>query len=148
MERRAVEVGETQIEGHQCYTNFLLRSLLPAMRTCDATERRADELAQRVTRAANLLDTMVDMVQKKQNQDLLHSMAERARLQLRLQQAVEGFSIFAITYYAVGLLGYLFKSGKVLGLGMDPDLLTGLSAPLVLVVVWLSVRRIKKKLLG
>ncbi|MEM9316762.1 MAG: DUF3422 family protein, partial [Pseudomonadota bacterium] len=62
------------------------------------------------------------------------------------QQSVEGFSIFAITYYAVGLLGYLFKSGKELGMPLDPGLLTGLSAPFVLGVVWWSVRRVKKQL--
>jgi uncharacterized membrane-anchored protein len=89
---------------------------------------------------------MVDMDQKKQNQAILESMAERASLQLRLQQSVEGFSIFAITYYAVGLLGYGLKSGKVLGLPIDPNLLTGLSAPLVLAVVWLSVRSVKRRL--
>ena len=148
VERRTVEVGETQIEGHQRYTNFLLRSLLPAMRTCDATERRADELAQRVSRAANLLDTMVDMVQKKQNQDLLQSMAERARLQLRLQQAVEGFSIFAISYYAVGMLHYGLKALKAVGLAVDPEMLTGFSAPLILALVWVTVRSVRKKLRG
>jgi uncharacterized membrane-anchored protein len=73
-------------------------------------------------------------------------MAERATLQLRLQQSVEGFSIFAITYYAVGLLGYLLKSTKLLGLKADPELLTGLAAPLILAVVWLSVRSVKKRL--
>jgi uncharacterized membrane-anchored protein len=124
----------------------LLRSLQPAMRTCDATERRADELARRVARAANLLDTMVDMVQKKQNQELLHSMAERARLQLRLQQAVEGFSIFAISYYAVGLLAYGFKALKSVGVHLDDALLTGLSAPVVFAVVWITVRSVRRKL--
>ena len=89
---------------------------------------------------------MVDMDQKKQNQAILEGMAERAALQLRLQQSVEGFSIFAITYYAVGLVGYLLKSGKSLGLDVNPDLLTGLSAPVVLSVVWWAVRSVKKRL--
>ena len=118
------------------------------MRTCDATERRADELAQRVARAANLLNTMVDMVQKKQNQELLQSMADRARLQLRLQQAVEGFSIFAISYYAVGLLNYALKAGKSAGLGIDPSLLTGAAAPLVFALVWMTVRSVRRKVGG
>jgi uncharacterized membrane-anchored protein len=148
VERRAVEVVEEQIEGYQRYTNFLLRSLQPAMRTCDATERRADELAQRVARAANLLNTMVDMVQKKQNQELLQSMAERARLQLRLQQAVEGFSIFAISYYAVGLLSYAFKAAKSAGVDLDPALLTGVSAPLVFALVWITIRSVRRRLSG
>ena len=146
VDRRLTELDEHSKEAAPRYTTFLLKTLLPAMRTCDAAERRTQELAQRITRATQLLDSMVDMDQKKQNQAILESMAERANLQLRLQQSVEGFSIFAITYYAVGLLSYLFKSGKELGLGLDADLLTGLSAPAVLAVVWLSVRSVKRRL--
>ncbi len=146
VERRLEEVGEEKIGGYQSYTNFLLRSLQPAMRTCDATERRANELAQRVARAANLLNTMVDMVQKKQNQALLQSMDERARMALRLQQAVEGFSIFAISYYAVGLLGYGFKAMKSVGLPVNDALLTGLAAPLVFALVWVLVRSVRRRL--
>lgn len=146
VERRLSELGETSRSSAPRYTTFLLKTLQPAMRTCDAAERRTQELAQRITRATQLLDSMVDMDQKKQNQAILESMAERANLQLRLQQSVEGFSIFAITYYAVGLVAYLLKSGKVLGLHVDPDLLTGLSAPLILAVVWLSVRLVKRRL--
>jgi uncharacterized membrane-anchored protein len=146
VDRRLSELAETQKGTAPRYTTFLLKTLMPAMRTCDAAERRTQELAQRVTRATQLLDSMVDMDQKKQNQAILESMAERANLQLRLQQSVEGFSIFAITYYAVGLLGYLLKSGKNLGLKLDPELLTGLSAPVVLAIVWLSVRSVKRRL--
>ncbi|WOJ92078.1 DUF3422 domain-containing protein [Congregibacter variabilis] len=146
VERRLAELSEAQKGSAPRYTTFLQKTLMPAMRTCEAAERRTQELAQRVTRATQLLDSMVDMDQKKQNQAILESLAERANLQLRLQQSVEGFSIFAITYYAVGLLGYLFKSGKTLGLAVDPDLLTGITAPAVLVVVWLSVRSIKNRL--
>jgi uncharacterized membrane-anchored protein len=146
VDRRLSELSETQKGTAPRYTTFLLKTLMPAMRTCDAAERRTQELAQRVTRATQLLDSMVDMDQKKQNQAILESMAERANLQLRLQQSVEGFSIFAITYYAVGLLGYVFKSGKTLGLHTNPDLLTGLMAPVVLAVVWLSVRSVKRRL--
>lgn len=146
VERRLAELAETQKGSAPRYTTFLQKTLMPAMRTCEAAERRTQELAQRVTRATQLLDSMVDMDQKKQNQAILESLAERANLQLRLQQSVEGFSIFAITYYAVGLLGYLFKSAKTLGLAINPDLLTGVSAPVVLAVVWLSVRSIKNRL--
>lgn len=146
VERRIGELDEQQAGAAPRYSTFLSKSLFPAMRTCDAAERRTHELAQRVTRATQLLNSMVDMVQKKQNQEILESMDERATLQLRLQQSVEGFSIFAISYYAVGLLGYLLKSGKVLGLHADPELFTGLSAPVILAVVWLSVRSVKRKL--
>jgi len=146
VDRRLSELAEERVGVASRYTTFLTKTLQPAMSTCEAAERRTQELAQRITRATQLLDSMVDMDQKKQNQAILESMAERASLQLRLQQSVEGFSIFAISYYAVGLLGYGLKTGKALGLPLDPALLTGLSAPLVLAVVWLSVRSVKRHL--
>lgn len=146
VERRLSELGEKPSANAPRYTTFMLKTLQPAMRTCEAAERRTQELAQRVTRATQLLDSMVDMDQKKTNQAILESLAERANLQIRLQQSVEGFSIFAITYYAVGLLAYLLKSTKAVGLGVNPDLITGFSAPVVLAVVWLAVRSIKKRL--
>lgn len=146
VDRRIKEANEQKLGSHQRYSNFLLRSLQPAMRTCDAAERRTHEVAERVARAANLLSSMVDMVQKKQNQDLLESMAERATLQLRLQQAVEGFSIFAISYYAVGLLSYALKSAKAVDVGIDPELATGIAAPIVFAVVWITIRTVRRRL--
>lgn len=146
VERRLNELDEAKLGPAPRYGSFLLKSLLPAMRTCDAAERRTHDLAQRITRATQLLDSMVDVERKKQNQAILESMAERANLQLRLQQSVEGFSIFAISYYAVGLVAYLLKAAKSLGAALNPELLTGLSAPLILAGVWLSVRRVRKRL--
>jgi uncharacterized membrane-anchored protein len=146
VERRIEEVGETVIDGHQRYTNFLLRALSPAMRTCDAAERRVGELAERVARSANLLSAMVDIQQSRQNQGVLKSMADSAQRQLRLQQAVEGFSIFAISYYAVGLLKYFLDSLAASGLPLDSTLIAGWSAPLVFVVVFYSVRLVRRRL--
>jgi len=45
-----------------------------------------------------LLRTRVEISRERQNQQLLTSMDRRARLQLRLQQAVEGLSVAAISY--------------------------------------------------
>ncbi len=148
VERRAEEVREEIIDGHQRYTNFLMRALAPAMRTCDAAERRVGELSERVARSANLLSTMVDMQQSRQNQGVLKSMADSARRQLLLQQAVEGFSIFAISYYAVGLIKYALDSLDAAGLPVDGKLIAGASAPLIFVLVYLSVRFVRRRLVA
>lgn len=148
VERRASEVDDEVLGDHQRYTNFLLRSFQPAMRTCDAAERRLQDLAQRVSRAAGMLDTMVDLVKKRQNQEILESMAQSSRLQVKLQQAVEGFSIVAISYYGVGLLAYGLKTAKAAGWSVDPDLLAGAAAPVVLAAVWLTIRRVRRGLEG
>jgi uncharacterized membrane-anchored protein len=50
--------------------------------------------------ASALLATRVGIARERQNQALLASMDRRARLQLRLQQTVEGLSVAAIAYYA------------------------------------------------
>ena len=49
-------------------------------------------------------------------------MDQRARLQLRLQQTVEGLSIVVLSYYGVGLVGYLAKGLKGAGVPLDADL--------------------------
>ena len=147
VERRAEEVREEIVSGHQRYTNFLMRALAPAMRTCDAAERRVGELAERVARSANLLSTMVDIEQSRQNQRVMTSMADNAKRQLRLQQAVEGFSIFAISYYAVGLIKYSLDAAASAGMPVDSKLLTGLAAPAVFALVFLSIRFVRRRLL-
>jgi uncharacterized membrane-anchored protein len=71
-------------------------------------------------------------------------MNARAAQQLRLQQAVEGLSVAAISYYMIGLFGYAGKAAKAAGLPVNPDLLTGLLVPVVAVCVWLGLRRMHK----
>jgi uncharacterized membrane-anchored protein len=146
VERRAEELKEQPIGNHQSYTSFLSRALTPGMRTCDATERRIGELAERVARSANLLSTMVDIQQARQSNTMLESMARNARAQLRLQQAVEGFSIFAISYYAVGMIKYSMDAAEHAGLPVDASLVAGLAAPLVFAGVFISVRSIRRRL--
>ena len=146
VERRTEEVREEIVAGHQRYTNFLMRALAPAMATCDAAERRVNELSERVARSASLLNAMVDFEQSRQNQAVLASLADSAQRQLRLQQAVEGFSIFAISYYAVGVLKYIFDAFDHLPLNIDSTFLTGVSAPVVFGLVYLSVRIMRRKI--
>ena len=60
-------------------------------------------------------------------------MNNRARLQLRLQQTVEGLSVAAVSYYVVGLIGYLAKGGSVFGKVVAPELVTAGSVPVAIV---------------
>ncbi len=62
------------------------------------------ELSGRAARIADLLRTRVDVAISVQNRSLLEIMDRRAGLQLRLQKTVEGLSLVAISYYAVGLV--------------------------------------------
>ena len=146
VEQRFKAVGEEVQQGHLRLTIFLKKTLGPAMRTCEAAEQRAQSIAERISRAAHVLNTMVDLQNKRQNQSILRSMEQQARMQVTLQMAVEGLSIVAISYYGTGLVNYLLKSAAALGLPVDAALYTGLSIPLVVLVTWFGVRLAKKKL--
>lgn len=135
-----------RIAGVQMVSKYLERRFLPAMNACDSVAGRLENLSRRIARASQILVARVDLALESQNRDLLHSMNRRARLQLRLQETVEGLSIAAISYYIVGLVGYLAKAGKAAGMPYEPDLLVGGSIPLVVVGVWMGVRKIKKRL--
>ena len=144
---RISELREDRIEGLQMFAEFTERRLSPAMRTCEAVAGRLSIASERVSRATQLLSTRVGISRERQNQALLESMNNRAKLQLRLQETVEGLSIAAITYYIVGLVGYAAKGAKAAGaLPASPDLITALAIPIVLLIVALGVRRVRKSI--
>ncbi len=148
VERRIAELREKRLPGSQTYREFIERRLNPAMKTCEAAARRMATLSERVARATQLLSTRVDISRERQNQALLESMNRRVRLQLRLQQTVEGLSAAAITYYIVGLVGYAMKGLDDIGIPLPakPSVLTALSIPLVLALVIMGVRRIHRRI--
>jgi uncharacterized membrane-anchored protein len=136
---------ETRFEGRQTLGEFMTRRFDPAMRTVKATEHQLTAMAERATRAADLLRTQVDVERSAQSQVLLKSMDRRADLQLRLQETVEGLSVVAISYYAVSLGTYLLAP-LAYGFGIEKSWLTaGLVLP-VMGLVWLLGRRVKRRL--
>ena len=144
--RRVEELREQRVEGLQTLSEFVDRRLAPAMRTCEAVSERLETLSRRVSRASQLLRARVDIQLEAQNRDLLESMNRRARLQLRLQQTVEGLSVAAITYYLASLVGYLAKGAKAAGLPVDPDLAGAASIPLLALAVWFGLRQLHRHL--
>ena len=144
--QRGAELREQRLPGLQTITGFLERRFGPAMATCEAVSRRLAATAERVGRASALLRTRVDIEREKQNQDLLAAMNRRAKLQLRLQETVEGLSVAAITYYAVGLAAYVFKMAEAAGVPLDPDVATGLTVVPIALAVYLGIRAFRRSL--
>ena len=142
--RRISELREHRIQGLQTFSEFIERRLAPAMDTCRATAARQNGLSQRVARATGLLSTRVELTREGQNQAVLESLNRRIKLQLRLQQAVEGLSVAAITYYVAGLVFYAVKGLRAGGLRLDPDLATGVAIPIIAVLVALGTRRLHR----
>jgi uncharacterized membrane-anchored protein len=143
LNQRVEVLREERIEGRQTFGEFMMRRYDPAMRTVKSAEVRLRSMAERAQRAAELLRTRVDVERSAQNQKLLESMDKRADLQLRLQRTVEGLSVVAISYYAVNLAAYAaYPFTEPLGLthGMTMELLT----PVIIVIVWLAIARIRK----
>jgi uncharacterized membrane-anchored protein len=141
---RIEELRESRIEGVQTVAEFMDRRLNPAMNTCDAMARRQEALAGRIAHTNDLLRTRVGIVQEQQNRKILESLNKRAAQQLRLQQAVEGLSVVAISYYFAGLCSYVGKAAKAAGFPINPDIATGLLIPVIAGGVWLGLRRLHK----
>jgi uncharacterized membrane-anchored protein len=144
--QRIAELREKPIPGTQTIGEFMQRRLSPAMATVASTAQRLAALSQRIERAGALLRTRVDIATEAQNQQLLAKLTRGQELQLQLQSTVEGLSIAAISYYVVGLLYYASKAAKTAGLPIDPELTAGASIPVVLWLVWRTVRRIHERL--
>jgi uncharacterized membrane-anchored protein len=143
--QRIEVLREQRVEGRQTFGEFMMRRYDPAMRTVKSSESRLQGMAERAQRAAELLRTRVDVERSAQNQKLLESMDKRADLQLRLQRTVEGLSTVAISYYAVNLLAYLLEPLAHRFNISHGVLLAGL-VPVVVLGVWLMVRRIRNHL--
>lgn len=141
--QRIAALREERIDGRQSFSEFMMRRYDPAMRTVKSAEARLRSMAERATRAAELLRTRVDVERSAQNQKLLESMDRRADLALRLQHTVEGLSVVAISYYAVSLASYAAYPATE-ALGISKGMATAVLTPLVILCVWLGLRRIKR----
>lgn len=142
--QRGGELREQRLSGVQTLTGFLDRRFGPAMAFCESVGNRLEGAAQRIARASSLLRTRVEIEREAQNQAMLAAMNRRAQLQLRLQETVEGLSVAAITYYAVGLFGYLVKGVRSDWLPAAPETLTGLAVLPIAIVVALAIRRLRQ----
>jgi uncharacterized membrane-anchored protein len=131
------------VAGYQTLTDFTERRLTPAVRTCDSFAERLEDLSQRVAFSSSLIRTRIETTLERQSRDLLESMNQRTQLQLRLQQTVEGLSVLAISYYAVGILSYALKPLRYV-VPLNMTIVLGVAAPLILVITWQCMRLLRK----
>lgn len=144
VEQRLVDLRETRIQGIQTIGEFMKRRLEPAVNTCRSTANRFTSLSERVGNTSQLLRTRVDIIIERQNQDLLASMNLRAKMQLRMQQMVEGISVVAITYYAASLIHAVAETLHEFGFNVNPALVEGAAVPFILVGIGLGFKRIHR----
>lgn len=142
---RVTALRETRFLGRQMLTEFMRRRYSPAMRTVISAQQRLNTMLDRATRAAELLRTRVDVERSAQNQALMERMDQRADLQLRLQHTVEGLSVVAISYYAVGLLSYALAP-LTHAAGIDKTYLIAALTPVAVFAVWAAMRQVRRSL--
>ncbi len=135
---------EREVAGHLTLNEFLVRRLTPAVRTCEVTASLLDDLSTRIDRASRLLRTRVQLTLEEQNQQLMSSLNHRGKVQLMMQQTVEGLSVVAISYYLISICKLGFEMLYELGIPLNKELLTGLSIPMVLLFTWMVTRRIHR----
>jgi uncharacterized membrane-anchored protein len=148
VQNRVLEMREARLSGVPTLGEFLSRRLAPALNTVSATARRQQQLSARIARTSELLRTRVDVAREEQNQRILAAIDRRGRISLRLQQTVEGLSVAALTYYIVGLLGYVMKPLKQVFPALNPDWITAAAIPLLAFALWRGVHRIRLQLDG
>jgi len=146
VEERIRELGEEKIPGLQSIRVFIERRLAPGIRTCNAVRDRLEGLSGRISQASELLRARVELSIQGQNRELLTSMNRRSEVQLRLQQAVEGLSVVAMTYYLMGLLGYLYEGLAWTGLALDKKIGFAIAVPVVMLAVWKVIHGVRRRI--
>lgn len=102
-----------------------------------------------ILEVASLLQSSVNVEIEKQNQKVLDEMNRRSLVQLRLQQAVEGLSVVAMSYYALGLVSHLAKglhAAHLLPTNLPAEFATAVSIPFVVAGVFLTVGATRRRL--
>ncbi|MBP6020334.1 MAG: DUF3422 domain-containing protein [Burkholderiaceae bacterium] len=140
---RIRELREVRIEGMPTIDQFLDRRFGPAMDTCRAVWQRHEQVASRVARAIDLLRTRVHLAQEEDTTRLLEGMNQTARSQLRLQHAVEGLSVAAISYYVLSLSSAALKALNAASFELNSELIVGILIIPIVVLVLLATRYTK-----
>lgn len=148
VETRIGELRERRIEGVPTIGEFMERRLGPAMDTCVSVAARQEALAGKISRSNDMLRTRVNLAQERQTQSVLENLHRSAKLQLKMQQAVEGLSVVAISYYGLSLAGYALKALKGWGFEIHVDQTIGIMLPLICAATWYGTRRMHHKLQG
>ncbi|WP_236176171.1 MULTISPECIES: DUF3422 domain-containing protein [Pseudomonas] len=141
---RLGELRESHLGDCQRLGIFIERRFKPTVRYCAVTEQRLDQLAKSVANLGDLLQARVQVEMEEQNAEILKSLSTRADTQIKIQRAVEGLSIIAITYYLLNLFKLIYSGLTVMGLQVSArDALLGM-APLAIGVLGLILVRVRK----
>ncbi|NUT65645.1 DUF3422 domain-containing protein [Pseudomonas sp. ICMP22404] len=143
---RLGELRESHLGDCQRLGVFIERRFKPTVRYCAATEQRLEQLAMSVANLGDLLQARVQVEMEDQNAEILRSLNARADAQVKIQRAVEGLSIIAITYYLINLFKLVYSGLHTLGADLSArEALLGMAPPvlLIMLVIMLRIRKAK-----
>lgn len=141
---RLGELRESHVGDCQRLGVFIERRFKPTVRFCAATEQRLEHLAKSVANLGDLLQARVQVEMEEQNSEILKNLNSRADTQIKIQRAVEGLSIIAITYYLLSLLKLVYSGLHLLGANVSPRESMLAMTPLAIAILLLILFRIKK----
>jgi len=141
---RLGELRESHVGDCQRLGVFIERRFKPTVRYCSATEQRLEHLAKSVANLGDLLQARVQVEMEEQNSEILKNLNARADAQIKIQHAVEGLSIIAITYYLLSLLKLGYSGLHLLGVPLSQREALVVATPLAIAILTLIVLRIKK----
>ncbi|WP_419709571.1 DUF3422 domain-containing protein [Pseudomonas sp. NFX224] len=144
---RLAELRENRAGDCQRLGIFIERRFKPTVRYCAVTEQRLDVLAKSVANLGELLQARVQVEMEEQNAEILKSLNARADAQIKIQRAVEGLSIIAITYYVLNLLKLLYSGVHLLGMELSPRSAVIAMAPIaifILLKIFIRIRAAKQ----
>lgn len=144
---RLLALREDELSGHLTIREFLNRRLTPAVATCESVNSRLDDLSRRIGRASDMMRARVELEIQRQNQQLLAAMNQRSKVQLMMQHTVEGFSVVVISYYLIALTRMVMAVALEAGFEFNKPLLLGLAIPLIITLVYFTVRSIRRRFL-
>lgn len=146
VQERLDDLSPQKIKGYQSLLEFTQRRLLPAVRTCAVHAKREADLLAATTHFTSLLRARIETKIENQNARVLESLNRSSARQVRLQQLVEGLSIVALSYYAVGLISYVIKGVEAVRPDFPGPESLSVAALLFLTVIGFSLKTMKKRL--
>ena len=143
LDRRLTRLGEQTTVSFSTLERYLGNRIEPALATCLAIEKRQKDLGQKLEWVTEFLNTRIGLEVQMQNMQVMDRISKTSQSQYRLQKTVEGLSVIAISYYALGIVGYLLN-GMAEVVEFSKPAATAALVPLVVGLVWYGVRRITK----
>ncbi|WP_137819348.1 DUF3422 domain-containing protein [Pseudomonas sp. 2FG] len=141
---RIGELREAHLGDCQRLGVFIERRFKPTVRYCAATDQRLQRLGHSVANLSELLQARVQVEVEAQNSEILHSLNSRANTQIKIQKAVEGLSLIAISYYLLSLFKLVFEGLHTVGLKIEPLTAATYMTPIALFILGFIALRIRQ----